>query len=155
MKCRTLALCALFAGFAVMARAQAPGSFTLNCNPNLITYPFDATQEISTHTCTTDAVINGVPFRGLTFSSYAQATKTGSSNWGVIVGTLANGDEVFFEFHADWLATSSVSSTGTTTYKIIGGTGAATGITGSGTCKDTALQGKGNEMACVGAYVTR
>jgi hypothetical protein len=150
MKCRIFVLCALLAGLAAATQAQAPGSFAINCNPNLVGYPFTATQSIQTHTCTTDAKINGVAFTVLTFSSYAQTTKTASSNWAVIVGTLANGDQVFFTFHADWTPTSSLSSVGTTTYKMVGGTGIATGISGSGTCKDTALQGKGNEMACSG-----
>lgn len=155
MKLRIFALCALFAGFAALSRAQAPGTFSIKCNPTLLVYQFTATQSVSTFTCTTDAVINGVPFNGLTFSQTVQGTARDRNVWDVVVGALANGDQVFFQMHTVAGAISSVSSTGTTTYKIVGGTGIANGISGSGTCKGTGVQGKGSEMTCVGAYATR
>lgn len=156
MRCSTLALCTLIAALAAMARAQAPGSFSIKCNPAMVNYQFDPTQAISTQACTTDAVISGVPFKALTFSQAVQYGATENSTYGVIVGTLASGDQVFFEFHT--LAQHAVNApngVGSTTYKIVGGTGAAAGISGSGNCTGAGAKGEGSELACIGAYVTR
>jgi hypothetical protein len=152
---RIFALCALFAGVATVAQAQAPGSFTIKCSPSLVVYQFSATQSIWTYTCTTDAVINGVPITGLTFSQTAQGTAIARDAWGVIVGSLANSDKVFFQFNVAAHNTSSVTNAGILSYKIVGGTGIANGISGSGTCSGTGVQGGGSESTCVGAYATR
>ena len=154
MKHRIFALCTLFAGLATMAQAQAQGSFTMKCNPTLVNYQFSATQQISTFTCTTDATVNGVAFNGLTFSETSQVTTSGGDSWGVIVGALANGGQVFFQFTAVAHKASSTSGTAQMSYKIVGGTGTANGITGSGTCNATEGQGTGSEQTCVGTYTT-
>jgi hypothetical protein len=155
MKLKIIALCALFAGSVAMAQAQAPGSFSITCNPTLVVYQFSATQSVETFTCTTTAAVNGVPFNGLTFSQTVLGTASESNVWDVVVGVLANGDQVYIQFHTVARATSGVSRSGTSTYKIVGGTGIANGISGSGTCNGSGLQGKGSEMTCVGAYTTR
>lgn len=155
LKHTIIALCVLVAGLAATAHAQAPGSFTISCNPTLVAYQFTATQSVSTFTCTTNATINGVPFSGLTFSQAVDGTASERNVWDVAVGTLANGNQVFLQFHTVARAINAVSSTGTTTYKIVGGTGIANGISGSGTCNGTGVQGKGSEMACIGSYATR
>jgi hypothetical protein len=164
MKHRILVLCALFAGFTTTAAAQAqgqiqaqgpaqaPGSFTIKCSPTLVGYQFSSTQTVSAYSCTTDATINGVAVNGLTFSQTNQAISGETRAWGVIVGSLTNGDLVFFEFQAVSRDTSSTGSAATMSYKIVGGTGIANGISGSGTCKATGTVGKGNEQTCTGTY---
>ena len=164
MKHKIFALCVLIAGFAATAAAQvqgqvqaasqaaAPGSFTIKCNPTLVSYAFSATQTVWTYACTTDGAVNGVSFSGLTFSATNQRVTGGSVIWGVIVGTLTNGDRVFFQFHTDAKAVNGVDTAGTTTYTIVGGTGIANGIKGSGTCKSSGAPGQGSEMDCVGTY---
>jgi hypothetical protein len=167
MKHMLFALCVLFAGFAATAEAQvqgqaqapapapASGSFSIKCSPNLVSYAFSQTQTVWTYACTTDAAVNGVPFGGLTFSATNQRVTGGSVIWGVIVGTLTNGDRVFFQFHTDAKAVNGVDTAGETTYKIVGGTGIANGIAGSGTCKGSGAPGQGSEMACAGGYTVR
>jgi hypothetical protein len=163
MKHAIFALCVLFAGFAATAKAQvqalppaqAPGSFTIKCNPTLVTYQFTATQTVSAYACTTDAMINGVAINGLTFSQTNISTPSETQNWGVIVGSLINGDLVFFQYQALARKTSAVTDAATMSYKIVGGTGIANGISGSGTCKAVGAVGQGTEQACVGAYVIR
>jgi hypothetical protein len=156
MKCRIFALCVLLAGSAAMAQAQAaPGSFSIKCNPSLVDYKFSATQQIATTTSTTDAAINGVPFKGLTFSTAAQIGATENLIYGVIVGTLANGDLVFFQYSVvSHHAVNSPSGTGPMSYKIVGGTGAANGISGSGNCTAAGATGLGSEFSCLGTYAT-
>ncbi len=163
MKHRIFALCVLVSGFAATARAQvqalppaqAPGTFTNKCNPNLVSYQFSPTQVIWTFNCTTDAAINGVAFTGLTYSLTSEGNAAAEKNWGVMVGTLANGDQVFFEIQGVDQKTSATSNAGTMSYKIVGGTGIANGISGSGTCKTNGAQGKGGVQTCAGAYAIR
>ena len=165
MKHAIFALCVLFAGFATTARAQgeikalapapAPGSFSIKCNPNLVINQYTATQSIWTYTCSTDAAINGVAFKGLTFSETGDGNDSGKNTWGVIVGTLANGNEVYFQFHGTARKTSTVTSAGTLSYTIVAGSGTASGISGSGTCNGTGAQGKGSEWTCAGSYTVR
>jgi hypothetical protein len=155
MKGRIIALCALVAGLAAMARAQAPGSFSVKCNPKVVNQEISSTWDVGTFTCTTDAAISGVPFKGLMVSATSQYAPAETNVWGVFVGTLANNDQVFFEYHVVAPAKNGVVGIGTMTYKIVGGTGIANGITGSGTCKAAPIAGGGTEDACVGAYATR
>lgn len=171
MKHRIFALCVLVAGFSATTRAQvqplapahapapaqAPGSgsFTIKCNPDLVTYRFSPTQTIATYTCTTDGAINGVAFTGLTFSQTHETNGRETKNWGVIVGTLTNGDMVFFEYQAVAEQTSATTNAATMSYQIVGGTGIANGISGSGSCKAIGAAGKGNEQACAGTYAVR
>ncbi|MGO9324549.1 MAG: hypothetical protein ACLP07_08305 [Terracidiphilus sp.] len=169
MKHAIFALSVLVAGFGATAQAQvqalpptqapapAPGSgsFTIKCNPTLVIYQFSATQGIWTYECTTDSAINGVQFKGLTFSLTSVGNAAAVKDWGVIVGTLANGDQVFFQVQAVAQKTSAATSAAKMSYKIVGGTGIASGISGSGTCNETGAQGKGSESTCVGAYAVR
>ncbi|HVN93551.1 MAG TPA: hypothetical protein VMT38_07640 [Terracidiphilus sp.] len=163
MKHRIFVLCVLVVGFAATARAQvqalpqaqAPGTFTIKCNPNLVTYKFSTTQTVSAYECTTDATINGVAFKGLSFSQTNQNVTGVTKDWGVIVGTLTSGDMVFFDYQAEAQSTSATTFTGAMTYKIVGGTGSANGITGSGTCKAGGAQGKGDQQVCTGTYAVR
>jgi len=166
MKCRIVVLCALFAGFAATAMAQfqgqvpaqAAGSFTIQCNPNLVSYLFAPTEAVETYLCQTSATINGVAFKNLSLSQVSQgnsASATEARDWGVMVGTLANGDEIFFEYQDATRRVGSTGVTGTMSYKIVGGTGSASGITGSGNCNMTGTVGKGNEQSCTGTYALR
>jgi len=155
MKRKIFSICALFAGFAAMAQAQTSGAFTISCGQITVEQQISATSTVGTFTCTTNATINGIPFSGLTFSTTAQSGATVNNVWGVIVGTLTNGSEVFFEYHNVVPARNGAAvGTGTLSYKIVGGTGIANGITGSGTCK-TALTSTGSEDSCVGNYAIR
>jgi hypothetical protein len=45
-----------------------------------------------------------------------------------------------------------VTLVGTLTYKIVGGTGVAQGIAGSGTCTVPAPTPAGDDLACAGTY---
>jgi hypothetical protein len=169
MKRSVVLFCALFAGLIATAGAQvqgqaqgqapasapASGSFTIKCNPNLVTYQFSSTQTVSAYACTTDATINGVAFNGLTFSQTNQAISGETRDWGVIVGTLTNGDFVFFEYEAGSHETSSATSNATMSYKIVGGSGIANGISGSGNCSATGTVGQGNVQTCTGTYAVR
>jgi len=167
MKHRIVVLCALFAGFAattvaqVQGQGQAPtqaqdsGSFTIKCDPTLVDYQISSTQSVMTYLCQTTATINGVAFRGLAFSQFSLSNGAEAEDRGVIVGTLANGDQVFFEYQAASRRTGSTGTAGTLSYKIVGGTGNASGISGSGNCKATGTVGKGAEQACVGTYAVR
>jgi len=153
MKHRIVVLCVLVASFAATARAQAPGSFAIKCNPATVSYQFSPTEEISSFVCTTDAMINGVAFNGLTFSQANETVGGESKDWGVIVGSLVNGSLVFFQYQAVAARTGAATGVATMSYKIVGGTGTAIGISGSGTCK--AAGGVETVQACVGAYVIR
>lgn len=152
MKHRILALCALFAGFGAMSHAQASGSFSITCSPDTVSEQISANWVIATFPCTTTANINGVPFKGLTFSSTGQFGPTETNVCGVIVGSLTSGDQVFFEYHTVLPVRNGVAGIGTLTYKIVGGTGIANGITGSGNCK---VGAPGSAESCAGTYATR
>jgi hypothetical protein len=162
MKHRIVVLFALFAGFTttaaapvqgqVQAPARASGSFTLQCDPPLVGYQFSSTQSVTAYLCETDATINGVAFKGLAFSQTGQGNATEAEDWGVFVGALANGDQVFFQYQATWRRIGSTGTTATMSYKIVGGTGIANGISGSGNCNATGTVGKSNEKTCSGAY---
>jgi hypothetical protein len=167
MKDSIVVLCALFAGFAATASAQvqgqiqaqspapASGSFTMQCQPTLVTYLFSSTEGVMAYLCETDATINGVAFKGLAFSQVSQGNASGSEDRGVIVGALANGDQVFFQYQATSRRTGNTTSAATMSYKIVGGTGIANGISGSGNCNATGTIGKGNEQTCTGTYAVR
>jgi hypothetical protein len=165
MKHRIFALCVFFAGFTatagaqvpsqVQAPAQAAASFTIQCQPTLVTYLFTSTEGVMAYLCETNATINGVAFQGLAFSQVSQGNASGSEDRGVIVGALANGDQVFFQYQATSRRTGNTTSAAIMNYKIVGGTGTATGITGSGTCNATGTIGKGNVQNCSGTYAVR
>jgi hypothetical protein len=170
MKPWIVALCALFAGLTatagaqmqgqIQAPAQARGSFTMQCDPLLVGYLFSSTQTITTYLCSTNATINGVAFKGLTFSDAGQcnsvdgAMPTACEDWGVFVGALANGDQVFFQYQATSRRAGTATS-GTMSYKIVGGTGSANGISGSGNCNSTGTVGKETVRTCSGTYALR
>jgi hypothetical protein len=175
MKRSIVVLCALFAGFTATARAQvqgqaqgqapasapaqapaqASGSFTMQCNPVLVSYLFTSTEEIMAYLCQTDAKINGVAFTGLAFSQVSLINASESEDRGVFVGALANGDQVFFEFQGSSRRTSNTTTAATMSYKIVGGTGSANGISGSGNCNETGTIGQAHEQTCVGTYALR
>jgi hypothetical protein len=156
MKRKILAICALFAGFAAMGQAQTSGQFSISCGQTTVEQQITATSTISTFPCTTNATINGVAFTGLTFSATGQFDATVANVWGVFVGTLSNGNAVYFEYHTSYTRRNGVDSIPVLTYKIVGGTGIATGISGSGTCKVTGTSTAGGaEDSCVGNYAIR
>jgi hypothetical protein len=175
MKPSIFALCVLVAGSTSTAAAQvqgqaqgqapaqapasapapASGSFTMQCTPVIVSYLFTSTEQIMAYVCETDATINGVAFKGLAFSQVSLGNTSGSEDRGVIVGTLANGDQVFFQFQGSSRRTSNTTSAATMSYKIVGGTGSATGISGSGTCNETGTIGQAHEQTCVGTYALR
>jgi hypothetical protein len=166
MNHRIVVLCALLTGLTATAgaqmqgqlqapaQAQAQGSFTIQCNPTLVGYLISSTQTISTYLCSTNATINGVAFKGLTFSETSQFNSTESEAWGVFVGALANGDQMYFEYQAS-ARRSGTSTSGTMSYKIVGGTGSANGMSGSGNCNSTGTVGKGTVQTCSGTYAAR
>ena len=105
--------------------------------------------------CQTNGAINGVAIREMTASQVSQsnsATPTSTDFWGVIVGSLANGTEVFFEYQGSNRMVGSTGFSGTMAYKIVGGTGSLSGIIGSGNCNITGTVGKGNVDNCAGTY---
>lgn len=157
MRFKIFAICALFAGFGAMAQAQTSGSFTISCSPNTVSQQISATSTIATFPCTTNATINGIAFTGLTFSATGEFSVTEANVWGVIVGTLTNGSEVFFEYHTTFTRRNGVESIPVLSYKIVGGTGIANGISGAGTCKvsTTPSAAGGAEDSCVGNYAIR
>lgn len=168
MKYRFAVLCTLFACMAAMAKAQgqfpiqtpaqAAGSFSIQCNSTLVSYLFTPTEAVMTYLCQTNATINGVAFKNLTLSQVSQgnsASATEARDWGVMVGALANGDQVYFEYQDATRRVGSTGVAGTMSYKIVGGTGSATGISGSGNCNMTGTVGKGNEQSCTGTYALR
>jgi hypothetical protein len=137
------------------APAQAASSFTMQCNPVLVSYLFTSTEGIMAYLCETNATINGIAFQGLAFSQVSLGNTSGSEDRGVIVGALANGDQVFFQFEGSSRRTSNTTSAATMSYKIVGGTGIANGISGSGTCNETGTIGQAHEQTCVGTYALR
>ena len=151
MRFKIFAICALFAGFGAMAQAQTSGPFTISCGQTTVSQQITASWTIATFPCTTNAIINGVAFTGLTFSATAQYGATENNIYGVFVGTLANGSAVYFEYHS----IAPVRGPGTKlSYKIVGGTGTASGISGAGSCNVT-VTSTGAEDSCVGNYAIR
>jgi hypothetical protein len=170
MKHRLVVLCALFAGISATAGSQVPGqvqaqapaqaagSFTIQCDSTLVSYLFTPTEAVMTYFCQTNATINGVAFKNLALSQVSEGNSSAATqarDWGVMVGALANGDEVFFEYQDATRRVGSTGVSGTMAYKIVGGTGSASGITGSGNCNMTGTVGKGNEQSCSGTYAIR
>ena len=163
MKCRIVVFCALLAASAAMARAQvqgtiannapaqAQGAFTITCGPNLVTQEITTATKVGTFNCTTNANVNGVALKGMTWSAYGQYGPSANNVWGVIVGTLASGDQVYFTYYTVDTVKNGVIVSGSTTYKIVGGTGAVNGISGSGTCGVPV----GPVRDCMGTYATR
>jgi hypothetical protein len=152
MNHKIIALCALLAAAAIAqaqtfgssAPPQSSGAFTIKCNPTTVSQTIQPGWTISTFTCQTTATINGVPIQVLTYSSTGQVSAAANNVWGVIVGTLANGDQAYFEYHTSGRPGSAL----TMTYKMTGGTGIANGMTGSGRCNVPA--GAGSELTCNG-----
>src|SRR5271170_3326318 len=96
MRLKIAFACALFAFTSTTLLAQAPGTFTIHTNPSTVTQDITPLTKVWTSTGTTTAQINGVAITGLTFSAYGQSTPGEFRVWGVMVGTLANGDQVTF-----------------------------------------------------------
>jgi hypothetical protein len=154
MRCKILVFCALLTCSAVAAMAQAPGAFTLSCGKPIVSQEITKSTLIGTFNCTSTATVNGLPFKGLTFSSYALYGASENNVWGVIVGALTNGDQVFFEYHNIVPVRNGATGIGNFSYKIVGGTGSANGIAGSGSCKAETTP-DGSQLDCVGVYATR
>ncbi len=153
MRLKIAFACALFAFTGTTLFAQASGTFTIHTNGVIVTQEITPSTKVWTSTGTTTAQINGVAITGLTFSAYGQTTPGEFRVWGVLVGTLANGDQVTFTYQRIAPMRNGVTLASTMTYKIVGGTGVAKGITGSGTCKPPAPTPSGvSDYPCVGAY---
>jgi hypothetical protein len=154
MKFRMLLLCALSAGLAATAQGQTQGqagsAYTQTCETaDLVLLNINSTSGIGTFDCTTNATVNGVAITGLRYSAYTQLGATQNNTWGVIVGTLANGGQVYFAYHTLRTVRNGVVGDGSLVYQIVSGTGTAAGIKGSGTCKMT---GNTAQRPCVGTY---
>jgi hypothetical protein len=149
MRLKIALACALFAFTSATPFSQAPGAFTMHSTPVIVSQNITPSSYVFTFTATTTAQINGVAIKGLTFSGYAQSGPAEFHVWGVIVGELANGDQVTFMYQRVSPVRNGVTLEGTLTYKIVGGTGAAKGITGSGSCK---IPQAGLDSVCAGAY---
>ena len=154
MKVKIAFACALYVFTAVAATpfAQAPGTFTMHGNPIPVSQDITPASQVFTFTSTTTAQINGIPIKDLTHSGYGETTATAIKVWGVMVGNLANGDQVYLTYQRVSPVRNRVTQIGTMTYKIVGGTGAIKGITGSGTCTVPPPTAAGNDLACAGTY---
>jgi hypothetical protein len=152
MRLKIAFACALFAFTSTTLFAQASGTFTIHSNPVTVSQDITPSTQVFTSTGTTTAQINGVAITGLTYSGYGQTTATEIKVWGVMVGTLANGDQVHFVYQRVSPVRNRVTLAGTFTYKIVGGSGVAKGIAGSGTCVLPPPTASGGDFACVGAY---
>jgi len=149
MRLKIAFACALFTFSSATPFAQAPGSFTIHNNGIVVSQDVTPSTQVFTSTGTTTAQINGVAVTGLTYSGYGQTTPAEIKVWGVMVGTLANGDQVHFVYQRVSPIRNRVTLEGSLTYKIVGGTGGVKGITGSGTCK---YPPAGTDLPCAGAY---
>ncbi|MFZ0036237.1 MAG: hypothetical protein WAK91_02365 [Candidatus Acidiferrales bacterium] len=152
MRLKIAFACALFALAAATSFAQAPGAFTIHSGTVIVSQDITPTSQVFTSTGTTTAQINGVAITGLKYSGYGETTPTAIKVWGVMIGALANGDQINMIYQRVSPVRNRVTLVGTLTYKIVGGTGVAKGITGSGTCTVPPPTPTGNDMACAGSY---
>ncbi len=67
------------------------------------------------------------------------------------MGSLVNGDLVLFRYQAVAERTSDSTNAATMSYKVVGATGIAHGMSGSGNCKGNGT----NVQACVGSFGVR
>lgn len=151
MKVRILVFCALLAGVSAMARAQAPGAFTMHCALPVVQQNVTPSAAVFTKSCTATATINGIAIKGMTFSAYQVDGPTSNTVWGVIVGTLASGDMIYLRYHDVLPVRNGMAGAGDFTYQFAGGTGAVNGIAGSGSCK-VETNATGADYQCAGAY---
>jgi len=149
---KKIACSAFFVIAAAAAQAQATGTFTITCAGNTLFQTIAAGREVGTFTCTSTAQVNGVPVKQVTFSSYTERAATEVHVWGVFVATLENGDQVNADYQTLAPARGGVARSGTLTYKLVGGSGIAKGIAGSGTCAITVPAPDSSIDACTGAY---
>ena len=152
MRLKIAFACALFAFTSTTLFAQAAGTFTIHSGPVIVSQDITPTTQVFTSAGTTTAQVNGVAITGVKFSGYGQTTPTAVKVWGVMVGSLANGDQINMIYQRVSPVRNRVTLVGTLTYKIVGGTGTAKGIAGSGTCTVPAPTPAGDDLACAGTY---
>jgi hypothetical protein len=104
----------------------------MHSTPVIVSQNITPSSYVFTFTATTTAQINGVAIKGLTFSGYAQSGPAEFHVWGVIVGELANGDQVTFMYQRVSPVRNGVTLEGTLTYKIVGGNRRSNGHHGVG-----------------------
>ena len=103
--------------------------------------------------CTsTGGEIAGVKEKGGTATEFAEVKGNASKGHGIFVETLDNGDTITYDYTFTSTMNGKVATAAGSTWKIVGGTGKAKGIKGTGVCK-----GKGNpdaslDLQCTGSH---
>jgi hypothetical protein len=158
MKYKFLCVSAFFVLAVAGMSAQTRHTWTSHCGqPDVVQDISAAAHEghpfrISQTTCSVSGDFNGVAAKTLTNALYAENFGGQNKNWGVLVETLANGDQVFYNIQTIVTLKNGTAVSGQKTYQITGGTGSMKAISGSGTCTVTYGSGGGSDSTCTGTY---
>jgi hypothetical protein len=163
MKHAILCCCVVIAFAALNTRANAQMRYTwsFNCQSNVITQNIPTANRTSVGAvvgmlrCSgLTGEIAGSAIKSWTHSYYVEAQGNQFRAWGVMVQTLASGDEVNFISQGNGTLVNGQQKTGQMEYQIIGGTGKVAGIKGSGACTIAYGAAGANAVAtCNGEYM--
>jgi hypothetical protein len=161
MKSAILCICVAF-GFAIVgtrANAQTRYVWSFSCAPNVLVQGIPTANRTSVGAtvgllrCSSlTGEIAGSAITSWTHSYYIEGQGNQFRTWGVMVQTLAGGDEVNFTSLVNGTLVNGVQKSGQMTYQITGGTGKMAGIKGSGACTITYNAPAPNVASCSGQY---
>jgi hypothetical protein len=160
MKCKSLALAVLLAGFAASALAQTAVSGAIKCPKSDPSY----TVEVGDHpghmmilekgSCTWSTPLE---IAGLKSTAYAGADSVdvvgpkGLAH-GYSLITMDNGDKVYVRYQGTGMMSKEGNLTGEGTWSFTGGTGKLKGLKGKGTYKDSGTPDGNLEAQLEGEY---
>ena len=162
MRVRTLVVFLVSAALATIASAQTKISGTLQCGKADPSHAVEVGDEPG-HVMTLGKV---ACTWSKTFEMAGSASKDGysiasgeiragkSTENGIHIGTLANGDTYFVRFRGDGTAAKDGSGSASGTWSFTGGTGKLKGLTGKGTYKTTSAADGTGTAQIEGDYKT-
>jgi hypothetical protein len=161
MKSAILCFCVAL-GFVIVgthANAQTRYTWSFSCMPNALMQGISIAQRTSVSAtvglvrCSSlTGEIAGSAITSWMHSYYIEVQGNQFRTWGVMVQTLADGDEVNFTSQVNGNMVNGVQKSGQMMYQITGGTGKMAGIKGSGTCTITYNAPAPNVASCAGQY---
>jgi hypothetical protein len=155
MKFKLLSACALFLLVVSSASAQAKTTTSGKCEkPTVQSIPVGDMDGhmyvIQSGTCAPKNEVHGAKATSASFAEHGDMSGTHTKTSGVYTETFDSGDKLFYSYNNTGTVKDGAFTTGSNTYKIIGGTGKMKGMKGSGSCKLKGTDDGGLTYNCTG-----
>ena len=156
MKLKLLCVCSLFVFTAAATLAQGKATTSGTCakpaNPQSVEAG-DAQGHVyvvQSGACTPKSEVHGAKATEGAYAEHGDMTATHGKAWGIYTETFDSGDKLFYSYTTTATLKDGAITTGSNTYKIVGGTGKMKSVRGSGSCKLKGNADGGLTYTCTG-----